>query len=114
MAHFSGTKREAQVECSRLITAMSGGTYLEPNKITFAVFLARWLDHIKTQVSPKSFERYAGLVNQNIIPALGAVVFGKLKPAQISAAYSEALASGRRDDKPAACRRGPSGICTAS
>jgi integrase len=95
---FEGTKREAQIECSRLITAISGGTYLEPNKITVAAFLSRWLDHIKSQVSPKSFERYSGLVNQNITPALGAVIIAKLKPAQISETYAKALASGRRDD----------------
>jgi integrase len=96
---FEGTKREAQVECSRLITAMKGGTYIEQNKTTLAVFLARWLDHIKSQVSPKSFERYSGIVNQNIKPALGGVVLSKLKAAQISDAYSKALTSGRRDDK---------------
>jgi integrase len=96
---FAGTKREAQVECSRLITAMKGGTYQEPNKITLADFLSRWVDHIQSQVSPKSHERYAGIVNQNLKPALGAVQLTKLKPAQISEAYSKALVSGRRDDK---------------
>src|SRR5262245_5212155 len=96
---FKGTKREAQIECSRLITAMTGGSYIEPNKITLAEFLTRWLDHIKSQVSPKSFERYAGIVNQNIKPALGAVILNKLKPAQISETYTQALAGGRRDDK---------------
>jgi hypothetical protein len=68
---FKGTKREAQIECSRLITAVTGGTYVEPNKITLAAFLARWLDHIKSQVSPKSYERYAGIVKQNISPRSG-------------------------------------------
>jgi integrase len=96
---FKGTKREAQIECSRLITAVTGGGYIEPNKITLAEFLTRWLEHIKSQVSPKSFERYAGIVNQNIKPALGAVILSKLKPAQISEAYTKALAGGRRDDK---------------
>jgi integrase len=96
---FNGTKREAQIECARLISALSGGTYLEPNKTTVAEFLARWLDHIKSQVSPKTYERYSGLVNKNIVPAIGAVQLSKLKPAQISAAYTQALASGRKDDK---------------
>ena len=96
---FAGTKREAQVECSRLITAMKGGTYQEPNKITLGDFLSRWVDHIQSQVSPKSHERYAGIVNQNLKPALGAVQLTKLKPAQISEGYSKALVSGRRDDK---------------
>ncbi len=36
---FAGTKRQAQVECSRLISAISGGAYLEPAKVTVA---AQW------------------------------------------------------------------------
>lgn len=40
---FRGTKREAQVECARLISEMKGGTYLEPSKVTFAQLLERWL-----------------------------------------------------------------------
>jgi integrase len=94
---FQGTKRQAQVECARLISLMKGGNYFEPSKTTVAQFLDQWLEHTKSQVTPKSHERYAGLVNQNIVPMLGAVHLSKLKPAQISAAYSTALASGRRD-----------------
>jgi integrase len=94
---FKGTKRKAQIECARLISAVQGNTYLEPSKTTLAKFLERWLDYVRSQVTPKSHERYAGLINQNIIPALGAVHLSKLKPAQISASYSAALASGRRD-----------------
>ncbi|BBC00103.1 tyrosine-type recombinase/integrase [Bradyrhizobium elkanii] len=96
---FKGTKRQAEIECARLITAVAGGTYQEPNKVTLGDFLSRWTDHIKSQVSPKSHERYAGIVNQNIKPLLGAVLVTKLKPAQISEAYTKALAGGRRDDK---------------
>jgi integrase len=94
---FKGTKREAQVESAKLIAAVQTGNYLEPSKVTLATFLTRWLDHMKSQVTPKSHERYSGIVNQNLTPALGAVHLTKLKPAQISAAYSAALASGRRD-----------------
>src|SRR5258707_6017570 len=96
---FHGTKREAQVECARLISEMSGGTYLEPSKTTVAQFLERWLDHAKSQVSPRTHERYCEIVRKNIVPALGAVFLTKLRPAQISAAYSKALTSGRRDGK---------------
>ena len=96
---FEGTKRQAQVESARLISAVKGGTYLEPSKTTLALFLERWLGHIKTQVTPKSHKRYAGLVRQNIIPLLGAVHLTKLKPAQISDAYATALVGGRKDGK---------------
>lgn len=94
---FKGTKREAQVESAKLIATVQTGNYLEPTKTTLAVFLARWLEHMKSQVTPKSHERYSGIVNQNLSPALGAVHLTKLKPAQISATYSAALTSGRRN-----------------
>jgi integrase len=94
---FKGTKKQARIESARLISVVQAGNYLEPSKTTLGAFLTRWLDHIKSQVTPKSHERYSGIVNQNIIPALGAIHLTKLKPAQMSAAYSAALANGRKD-----------------
>jgi integrase-like protein len=94
---FKGTKRQAQIECSRLISELVGGAYVEPAKTTVSVFLDHWLEHIKTQVSPKTLERYGELVRNNIVPLLGAVALTKLQPAQISTAYAKALDHGRRD-----------------
>jgi hypothetical protein len=96
---FKGTKRQAQVECARLISAMKGGTYLEPDKTTVAAFLDRWLDHIKTQVSPRTHERYSEITRKNIAPLIGGLILNKLRPAVISQAYATALVSGRRDGK---------------
>jgi integrase len=96
---FKGTKREAQVECARLISEMKGGTYLEPSKITLAEYLERWLDYAKSKVSPRTYERYCEIVRKNIIPALGPIHLTKLRPAQIAGAYNNALASGRRDGR---------------
>ena len=56
---FKGTKRQAQVECARLISEMQNGSYLAPDKTTFAEFAERWLTHVKSHVSPKSHERYS-------------------------------------------------------
>jgi integrase len=96
---FKGTKREAQIECARLISEVKGGTYIEPSKTTFGQFLERWLDSVRPRVSPKTHERYSEIVRKNIIPALGSVSLTKLRPAQIAGAYSAALAGGRRDGK---------------
>jgi integrase len=96
---FVGTKRQAQNECARLIAALQGGTYLEPAKITVAAHMERWLEHVRSQVSPKTFERYCGVVRGNILPALGALLLTKLQPVQISEMYVRALASGRSDGK---------------
>ena len=96
---FTGTKREAQVECSRLITEAQRGIGLEPSKVTLAEFLDRWLAHMRPQISPRTHERYTELVIKNIIPALGSVTLSRLHAVQISEAYTRALVSGRRDGK---------------
>jgi integrase len=94
---FKGTKREAQIECARLLTEIKNGTAVEPSRMTVAAFLERWIEHMAGQVSPRSHERYAEIARKNIVPLLGGLVLTKLKPEQISQAYAKALASGRRD-----------------
>jgi integrase len=92
-------KRQAQIECARIICDIKGGTYLEPDKTTVAQFLVQWLEHIKPNVSARTHERYSEIANKNIVPLIGAAKLGQLKPLQISQAYATALASGRRDGK---------------
>jgi integrase len=91
---FAGTKRQAQVECARL-SEVKVGTYVEPSKTTLGQFLDRWLDDVRTRVSPKTHERYTQICQKNIAPLLGAIPLAKLRPEQISEAYAKALASGR-------------------
>jgi integrase len=95
---FSGGKREAQKECARLVTEMDAGSYVEPAKVTVAAFLDRWLEHMRSQVSPRTLERYEEVARKNITPLLGATAITKLRPEAIAAAYGKALISGRRDD----------------
>jgi integrase len=96
---FEGTKRQAQIECSRLISAAQRGTGLEPSRVTLAEFLDRWLAHMRPQISARTHERYTELVTKNIAPALGNVILSRLQAVQISEAYARALVSGRRDGK---------------
>ena len=92
-------KRDAQQALARIVTEINSGTYAEPDKTTLAQFLERWLAHIKTQVTPRTYGGYAQRVRNNIIPPLGATRLIKLLPEQISEAYSKALTSGRCDGK---------------
>ena len=92
-------KREAQQALARIVTELDAGAFVEPNKTTVAEFLQRWLDHVQTQVQPRTHRGYTEKV-VNLIAALGGIPLSKLKPEQISAAYSAALAGGRRDGKP--------------
>ena len=94
---FKGTKRQAQIESARLISVVQAGSYLEPSKTTVAEYLDKWLEHVKSQVSPRTVERYGELARKNIAPLIGSIALTKLTPMTISTAYSTALASGRRD-----------------
>jgi integrase len=94
---FAGTKRQAQIECARLINEIQTDSHVDPSRETVTSFLGRWLEHMQGQVSPRTHERYAELVRWNIAPLLGAVALTKLQPPTISRAYSKALTSGRRD-----------------
>lgn len=96
---FAGTKRQAQEECSRLVTMMTSGAYVEPTKQTIVEFLDEWLAFIKPTVAPKTHERYAEICQKSIAPLLGNVVLAKLKTDKIDAAFSKALTEGRRDGK---------------
>ena len=93
---FRGTKRQAQIECARLIAEIRNGTAIEPNKLTVAAFLDEWLDQVKPTVAPRTHERYAEIVRAYLAPALGTTLLGKLQPMAISTAFAAALISGRR------------------
>src|SRR5271165_6990231 len=94
---FRGTKREAQIECSRLVTEFTQGSYVEPSKTTLSMFLDKWLEQIEANVAPRTHERYREIAKKNLVPLLGQIALTKLRSDQIAAAYGKALKTGRRD-----------------
>src|SRR3954453_24054652 len=77
---YTGTKREAQKECARLVTEMNSGAYVEPGKTTLAAFLERSLEQMVSQVAPRSHERYREIALKNVAPLLGGAVLTSLRP----------------------------------
>src|SRR5262245_11917778 len=56
---FRGTKRQAQIECARLITEIETGAAVDPTRITLSEFLDRFeRDWISIHVTPTSAKRY--------------------------------------------------------
>ena len=91
---FQGTKREAQRRCAELVAETRGGAAASPERMTVGQYLDRWLEQLRPQVSPKTFERYGQLARWNIVPVIGDTLIAKLSPMQISAAYSTLLSGG--------------------
>jgi integrase len=86
---FKGTKREAQMELARLITAAGDGNYVDPSKLTLAEFLDRWEDWAATQVSTKTLERYRGLAGHHVRPHLGSARIQRLKAVNFAELYGK-------------------------
>jgi integrase len=96
----TGTKKDAVRELNRLLHELDNGTYIEPCKLTLGNYLRKWLsDYARANVSAKTFERYAGIVEQHLIPALGSIILTRLQPLQVQGYYSNALETGRRDGR---------------
>src|SRR5262249_9134367 len=94
---FAGTKRQAQLECARLIAEIQKGIAIEPPRLNVAEYLSRGLEHIRPQVAQRPHERYAEIVRASLVPPLGGMLLTKkLQPMAISAAYAAALLGGRR------------------
>ena len=89
---FRGTKRDAEVELAKLITAAANGEHVDPSKLTVSEFLDRWeRDWCAGNVSPKTRERYAELLRIHVRPTLGALKIQKLRPVHLSGLYGALL-----------------------
>jgi integrase len=98
---FKGSKRQAQAECARLITGIKEGSYVEPSKLTLADYLKTRLEQWEAskKIGAKTAERYAELINNQIVPHLGAITLQKLTVQDIETWHNSLASSGRQDGK---------------
>src|SRR3974390_2243351 len=68
--------------------------------MTVREWLAAWLRAVRQEVSPKSDERYSEIIENFLVPELGALPIAKLTVVHISTAYTRWATEGRRDGKP--------------
>lgn len=98
---FHGTKRQAQVKLAELIASVSASTYVEPTKLTVAEFVRSRVDHWEAagDISARTAQRYRQLVENQIVPRIGAKLIQKLRPLDIEAFHADLRTSGRADGK---------------
>jgi integrase len=94
---FRGTKREAQVKLAELIASIGKGTYVEPSKATLADFVRARVDQWEAagDISARTAQRYRQLVDNQIVPHLGAKTLQKLQPLDIEAWHTALRTGGR-------------------
>jgi integrase len=85
-------KKQAEAECRRILHQIDGGTYVDSSKITVAEFLDRWLrEYAELKVSPKTRERYAQLIKNQITTNIGQLQLQKLRPIHLTELYAKLL-----------------------
>lgn len=99
---FKGTWKEAEDKRDELRKQLRHGDLIDTSKMTLADFLLnKWLpNHAKLKdLAPKTVSGYRERLQTHIIPALGHVRLGDLKPIMLKTYYAEAMTNGRRDGK---------------
>ena len=94
-----GNRRAAEKELRRLLRTLDTGEHVDPTRMTVREWLMAWLGAVREEVSPKSHERYSEIVENFLVPELGALPMAKLAPFHISTAYTRWATAGRRDGK---------------
>jgi integrase len=98
-ATVKGSRQEAEKELRRILRTIDTGEYVEPTKIKVSEFLTQWIETIRSQISPKTHERYTQVVGLYLVPSFGGSLLIKLTPIAIQQVYNEWETGGRRDGK---------------
>jgi integrase len=104
-ASFKGTKRDAEIELSRLVTQNAAGEGVDPSKATVAEFIERWeRDWASANVSPKTLERYKQILRLNVVPHIGTMRVQKLRPVHLNELYGKLQRTGGKNGRPLSAR----------
>ena len=97
---FRGDRKGAETELRRLLRTLDSGEHVEQNRLTLRQWLNEWHETMRSEVAPKTHERYGEIVTSHLIPKLGALPLSKLTANDIQKAYNFWATGGRLDGKP--------------
>src|SRR5271156_5759988 len=86
---IKGNRRAAEKELRRLLHTIDAGEHVDPIRMTVREWLVQWLGSVRTEIAPKSYERYEDTVAGHLAPALGDLPITKLAPSHIQVAYND-------------------------
>jgi integrase len=99
------TKKDAERARTELLARLDQGSYIEPSRLTVAVFLRdQWLPGLTGQLRPTTLDGYRRHVHRYVLPAVGGVLLQRLTPAHLNVLYGSLQASGGMGGRPLAAR----------
>lgn len=89
------TRREAEVERAKLVNGLHSGTYVAPDRLTFAEWVREsWLPMIRTRIKPSTFDSYRSNMETHVLPAIGRRPLQQLTAPMLNALYADLLRVG--------------------
>ncbi len=89
---FKGARRDAEIKLAQLIAENAAGSRVDPIKTTVREFIEQWLrDWAASNVSAKTFERYAELLRNHVATGIGDVRLQKLRAVDVQQLYTNLL-----------------------
>jgi integrase len=98
---FKGSKRGAQTKLAKLLASVATGAHVDHSKITVAEFVRERVNQWEAagEISPRSAERYRYIVDNQIVPHIGAWLLQKLRPLDVEEWHTVLRTKGRADGK---------------
>jgi len=90
------SRKDCQAALTAKLTTLAEQSYVLPSRLSVREFLLKvWLPAIESGVRQTTMSGYRMLVEQHLVPQLGAVQLQNLNAAQINAHYARLLSEGR-------------------
>ena len=90
-----GTKKQAQQRLRELLTELDGGIAPSNERILMRDWLNTWMtDCVEGHLSQATEDRYRGIVNNHLIPALGHIELKRLSPSHVQTLQNNLLDGG--------------------
>lgn len=88
--YYGKTRKEVTDKLKAAQKQVEEGLSLDTDRITVAQFLERWLtDTVKPSVKIRTCENYESVVRVRIVPRIGTVKLGKLRPLDVQKLYTD-------------------------
>lgn len=89
------TRREAEVERAKIVSALHSGGYVAPDRLTVAEWVRQsWLPMTRTRVKPSTFDSYRANMETHVLPVLGSRALQLLTAPMLNTLYAELLSHG--------------------
>jgi integrase len=93
---FGNSKQDVQEKLRVLTSQISAGAQIEPQRITVAEYLDRWLkDVARPTLKASTYENYAAAAKNHLKPRIGGIALSKLSIIHVQSLYADMTRCGK-------------------